>query len=151
MKVKEFLQRSPVIIEPGETIDRAARTMAREGVGILMVADAGRLIGVVTDRDLVVRAMGERLPTDARVDSVMSMDVVSVAADSDARDVVRTFSRHGVRRLPVLDGTEIVGLVSVDQMLVVLAEEFGEAIKGVTAQLMFPHAGDPTPVPATAG
>ncbi len=151
MKVKDFLQRSPVVLAPDETIESAARTMAREGVGTLIVAEAGRLIGVVTDRDLVVRGLATRTSVDARVDSVMSMDVVALEADSDIRDAVRAFGQHAVRRLPVLDNGQIVGLVSVDQMMVVLAEEFGEMIKGVSAQLMFPHATDPAPVPARVG
>ncbi len=151
MNVREYLQRSPVVVQPDETIESAARTMAREGVGTLIVADHGRLVGIVTDRDLVLRALATRTPLDARIDSVMSMNVVAVDADSDVRDALRAFSHHAVRRLPVLDGDTIVGLVSVDEMTIVLAEEFGELVKGLTAQLMFPHAADPVPVPAKVG
>lgn len=151
MNVREYLQRSPVVVQPDETIESAARTMAREGVGTLIVADHGRLVGIVTDRDLVLRALATRTPLDARIDSVMSMDVVAVDADSDVRDALRAFSRHAVRRLPVLDGDTIVGLVSVDEMTIVLAEEFGEIVKGLTAQSLFPHAADLAPVPAKVG
>ncbi len=151
MKVREYLQRSPVVVDPGQTIQSAAETMAREGVGTVLVADQGRLVGIATDRDLVVRAIATHTPLDCRIDSVMSMDVFTVQADTDVRDVVRALSQHAVRRLPVLDGDEIVGMVSVDELIVVLAAEFGEAVKGVTAQLMFPHATDPAPMPVKVG
>jgi signal-transduction protein with cAMP-binding, CBS, and nucleotidyltransferase domain len=102
----------------------------------------------MTDRDLVVRALARRLPADARIDSVMSMNVVGVDASSDVRDVIRAFGHHAVRRLPVVAGDEVIGLVSLDDLLVSFAGQFGELTNGLTAQLLFPHAGDEAAAPA---
>jgi predicted transcriptional regulator len=148
MKVRDFLQRGAVTIECDATLVMAARMMADHGVGTLVVTDHGRLTGVVTDRDLVIRAMAKSLAADARVDSIMSMNVVAIDADWDVRDAQRAFSHHAVRRLPVLDGDEVVGLLSIDDLLVTLTEELTEVTRGVTAQLMFPHAADLAPPPA---
>jgi CBS domain-containing protein len=147
MKVQEFIQRSAVTVGPGCTIEQAARTMADKGVGSLMVVDGGRLTGVLTDRDLVVKVLAGKKPTDGRVDSVMSMNVVAVDADADIRDAIRAFSSHAVRRLPVVRGSEVVGVLSLDEVLVTLTAELSESVQGVTAQLMFPHATDPQPLP----
>lgn len=148
MKINELVTRRPVMVGPDTTIERAAREMAENGVGCLVVTDHDRIVGIVTDRDLVVRALARRVPADARVDSVMSMDVVGVDSSSDVRDVIRTFGLHAVRRLPVVTGEEVTGLVSLDDLLVTFAGQIGELTHGLTAQLLFPHAGDEAPAPA---
>jgi CBS domain-containing protein len=147
MKVQEFIQRAAVTVGPECTVEQAARLMAERGVGSLLVVENGRLTGVVTDRDLVVKVLAERKPTDGRVDSVMSMNVVAVDADSDIREAIRAVSSHAVRRLPVVRGTDPIGVLSLDDVLVTLTAELNESVQGVTAQLMFPHATDPRPLP----
>lgn len=148
MKINELVTRRPVMVGPDVTIERAAREMADHGVGCLVVTDHDRLVGIVTDRDLVVRALARRVPVDARVDSVMSMDVVGVDSSSDVRDVIRTFGLHAVRRLPVVTGDQVTGLVSLDDLLASFAGQMSELTNGLTAQLLFPHGGDEAEVPA---
>jgi signal-transduction protein with cAMP-binding, CBS, and nucleotidyltransferase domain len=148
MKVEDVMVRAPVMVQPDATIEQAAQTMAREGVGSLIVSDEGRLAGVVTDRDLVVRAIARGVPVDARIDAVMSMNVIALEAHSDVRNAARAFSHHAVRRMPVVDGAHIVGMVSVDDLIVAAAHELGEITKGVTAQLLFPRALDEPAPPA---
>ena len=148
MKIDRLVVREPVTVPPETTIRRAARTMAEHGVGSLVVVDHERVVGVVTDRDLVVRALAGDVPIDGRVDAVMTMDVVSVDADDDVRDVIHTFGRHAVRRLPVTSGGRLTGLVALDDLLASFAAQFAELTNGLTAQLLFPHGGDEPPVPA---
>lgn len=148
MKIKDLVMRRPVMVSPDVTIERAAREMADHGVGCLVVTDHDRIVGIVTDRDLVVRALARRVPADARVDSVMTMNVVGVDSSSDVLDVVRTFGLHAVRRLPVVTGEEVTGLVSLDDLLASFTGQMGELTKGLTAQLLFPHAGDEPAAPA---
>ena len=93
----------------------AARKMAEEGVGALPVCDAsGRLAGVVTDRDLAVKVVAEgRDPEDARsADFIDKTEVVTIGADDSVEEAIRTMKDHAVRRLPVIDGHELVGMVS---------------------------------------
>ena len=148
MRVEELALRPPVIVDPACTIREAAETMRHHGVGAVMVSDAGRLTGIVTDRDLVVRVLARRVGDDARVDSVMSMDIIAIDASADIRDAVRAFGHHAVRRLPVLNGGQIVGILTIDDLLVAYASELNELTRGVTAQLLFPHALDHPPPPA---
>ena len=108
------------------------------------------IVGIVTDRDLVVHGIARGLPLDGRVDAAMTLDVVSVDASTDVRDVVRLFGRHSFRRLPVTSHGRVAGMVSLDDLIVAFAEEFAEITRGVAGQLMFPKAGDPAEPPVRA-
>jgi len=93
----------------------AARTMADEGVGALPVCDAnGRLSGVITDRDLALKVIAEgRDPSSVRLDELLEgTEVVTIGADDSVEEAIRTMKDHAVRRLPVIDGTTLVGMVS---------------------------------------
>lgn len=151
MKVRDMIMRSPVTIDVSTTVGAAARMMAKHGLGSLIVTDGYRPVGMVTDRDLVVRAMARDLPIDARVDAVMSMGVVAIDADADRSALVRTFGTHAVRRVPVVDGDRVVGIVTLDDVLMTLRQDIDDLTRGLTAQLAFPHAADEAAVPATAG
>ena len=148
MKVRNIIQRPAAVIEIDATIADAAREMARQGVGTLVVLDHHRLVGIVTDRDLVVRGLARSVPLDSRIDSIMSMDVIAIEADSDVTEAVKAFAHHAVRRLPVVDGDAVCGVLSIDDLAIATAQQLGELAKGVTAQALFPHAADLPPVPA---
>jgi CBS domain-containing protein len=139
--------KAPVTVTADATIHQAAIAMDRHAVGALVVVDGDRPVGVVTDRDLVVRALARRTPPEARVDSVMSTDVVCVGPDDELHVVSAILSTHPFRRVPVVDGHRVVGMITLDDLIVRLAGDLHEATKGVTAQLLFGHA-EPQP-PAT--
>ena len=92
----------------------AARKMAEEGVGALPVCDTkGRLTGVVTDRDLAVKVVAEgRDPNTSLSDFMDKTEVVTIGADDSVEEAIRTMKEHAVRRLPVIDGRDLVGMVS---------------------------------------
>jgi CBS domain-containing protein len=115
------------------------------------VTEGGTVVGIVTDRDLVVRGLADRVPPDGRIDAVMTTHVVAVDVDSDVRDVIRTFGHHAVRRLPLVSGRHLVGIVTVDDLLVAMTDEIGLLTRGITAQLLFPHAGDEPQRPVPVG
>jgi CBS domain-containing protein len=150
MRIDQLAVRAPVTVSPDTTLEQAARAMADHAVGCVIVTEGGRVVGILTDRDLVVRGVAERVPLDARVDSIMSMDVVAVDVSTDVRDVIRTFWHHAVRRLPVVTGAHVTGIVSLDDLLVSFTNQFAELTNGLTAQLLFPHGADEPhrPVPA---
>ena len=148
MKVADLSARPAVTITPDATIRDAALEMARCGVGCLVVTDDDRLAGIVTDRDLVVRGIAKGLDPDARVDSVMSMHVHAIDRHADIRDAIAAFHHHAVRRMPVVDRDQVTGLISLDDLMVVLTKVMSDVTHGLTAQLVFPHAGDEPPVPA---
>lgn len=151
MKVSDVALRAPVTVGVDASIAAAAQAMSRDGVGSVIVVDDGRPVGIVTDRDLVVRAMARDVPTDARVDAVMSMGVVAVDADADVREAVRLFGTHPIRRIPVVEGHRVVGVIAVDDLLTALTAELSDVTRGLSAQTMFPHGGDEAHVPAATG
>jgi CBS domain-containing protein len=97
------------------TAAEAAAMMAQHDIGALPVCDAdGRLIGVVTDRDLALKVVAEdRDPLATRVgDLTDGSEVVTIGADDSVEEAIRTMKDHAVRRLPVIDGTDVVGMLS---------------------------------------
>lgn len=96
------------------TVAEAAQRLADRGVGALPVCDVGgHLIGIVTDRDLVVEVMAAgKDPTTTRVIDLVHGEAVTIGADDSVEEAIRTMQEHKVRRLPVIDGSDMVGMVS---------------------------------------
>jgi CBS domain-containing protein len=142
----EATRKSPVTIAPDQTITEAADLMDRSAVGALVVIEAdGRPIGIVTDRDLVVRAVARRASAEARVDSVMSTDLVTLPPDSDLRDALKVFEEHPIRRLPLVDGERLVGMLTMDDLVVDLAADLVRLTRPVVGQVLFGHREPTTP------
>jgi CBS domain-containing protein len=102
-------------IDVDATVAEAAERMADETFGALPICDGdGRLQGVITDRDIVVKVIAAGLdPSSTKVGDIASgTEVVTIGADDSAEEAIRTMKDHAVRRLPVIDGTELVGMVS---------------------------------------
>ncbi len=142
MKIEDITMRPPVTASPATTVSEAARLMAANAVGSLIITEGDHLVGIVTDRDLVLRVLARNLAADTRVDDVMSMNVIALDAGADVRDALRAFSVHAVRRLPIVDQGRVAGLLSLDDLVVVLTNQLGDATQGLAAQLLFPHAFD---------
>ncbi|WP_327068602.1 CBS domain-containing protein [Kitasatospora sp. NBC_01302] len=106
----------PVVVAPRAAARQAALQMDAEAVGCLLVADGEHLYGVVTDRDLTIRALARGLSADAPVAELMSTPVVTLDVTDDLESAYRLFRRSGVRRLPVLDGHRPVGMLAVDDL-----------------------------------
>ena len=147
MRTIEAIRRSGVGIGPERTIRDAAVIMERSGVGSVAVIDDGRLVGIVTDRDLVRRALARGLPPDSRIDGVMSSPVVTLDADIDLHEAFAIFRTHGVRRLAVVRGEAFLGTIAIDDLLVYLTADLSDLVRPVTAELLFPHRD--SSVPAT--
>jgi CBS domain-containing protein len=97
-----------------DTVLDAARKLTDLGVGALPICGSDdRLKGVVTDRDIVVKVLGVgKNPADTKVGSLAQGEAVTIGADDDADEIFRTMSEHKVRRLPVIDGHRLVGMVA---------------------------------------
>jgi CBS domain-containing protein len=148
MHTIETLKRSGVAVSPDATIRTAAGVMENAGVGALGVVDDGRLVGIVTDRDLVRRALARGLRLDARVDSVMTAPVVTIDVGADVHSVFALLRANAIRRIPVVRGQEFVGMITIDDLLVGLAGDLADLAKPITAEALFSHRE--SPVPATS-
>jgi CBS domain-containing protein len=141
----DAVRRSAVGVEPECTVLEAAVLMEQSGVGSLAVIADDRLVGIVTDRDLVRRALAKGLPTDARIDGVMSAPVVTIDAGADLHDAFAQFRTHAVRRLAVVQGDRFVGMISVDDLLIDVAADLADLARPVTAEVLFGHHDAPVP------
>src|ERR671921_330413 len=119
MKVSEVMTRDVQLIEPTQTIREAARRMAELDAGIMPVREGDRLVGMITDRDIAVRAVAEGRGPDTPVREVMTDEVKYCFEDDDTNDVARNMAEIQVRRLPVLNQDKrLVGIVSLGDMAV---------------------------------
>ncbi len=118
MKVSEVMTREVEVISPDASLREAARKMDDLNVGVLPVCDGQRLVGMLTDRDITVRAtsVGES-PDVTRVDEVMSAEVWWCNEDDDVEDVAQRMGEKQIRRMPVLDDERmLVGIVTLGDM-----------------------------------
>ena len=134
MKVREAMTREVEIIDPNAAVGDAARRMRDDNVGALPVGENDRLIGIVTDRDIVVRGVAEnRLGGNAAVRDVMSKHVYYCFDDDDLEQAAKIMAEHQVRRLPVLNRNKrLVGIVALADLALTPTEASHEALKGIS-------------------
>ena len=112
-QIRDLMTENPSSCERGTPVAEAAKVMARENVGSVPVVEDGRLVGVVTDRDLVVRVLAEgRDPQSTTVGEVASSEPVTLSPDDGLDQALQLLARHQVRRLPVVEGERLVGIVA---------------------------------------
>jgi CBS domain-containing protein len=120
MNISELMTRNPCTVTPDTPVSEAARLMKEEDVGIVPVVERvggaetrGRLVGVITDRDIAIRHVAEGRATDAPVRDVMSGGVKTVTLEDSVEAVMELMGREQVRRIPVVDERgSLVGVVS---------------------------------------
>ena len=133
-KVRDHMSRDVHMAAPEQIIREAATAMARLGVGVLPVAEGDNLVGMVTDRDIAVRAVAEGRGPDTLVGEVMTREVKYCFDYEDLDLVARNMGDQQVRRLPVLDQDKrVVGILSLGDVAAgVGALPAGDALTGVT-------------------
>ena len=113
MKVCDAMSRNVEVASPTQSIRNAAKIMAKIDVGVLPVGENDRLIGMITDRDIAVRAVAEGKATTTKVRDIMSEEVLYCFEDQDLDEVARNMSVMKIRRLPVVNRDKrLVGIIS---------------------------------------
>ena len=111
--VKDAMTSEVKTATPSQSLTDAAKLMKQEDVGSVSVVDGDRLVGVLTDRDIVVRGIADGSdPNAVQVGAIASRDVVTVRSDDDLDEALRLMAQHQVRRLPVVDDGQLVGVVA---------------------------------------
>ncbi len=120
MKVRQIMTAEPVRMHEGATVSEAARAMRDANIGALLVERDGQVSGIVTDRDLVVRALADG-PAGAnrRLKDVCTASVLSVGPDDDTDAVIALMRQQKIRRVPVLDGgRDAIGILSLGDLAI---------------------------------
>jgi signal-transduction protein with cAMP-binding, CBS, and nucleotidyltransferase domain len=117
-RVRDVMTPGPIGVDYYQSIGEAARTMRDWGVGAVLVVRNESLYGLVTDRDLVVRAVAEARGADEPVGPLSSANLIGVDADADVREAMRLMRLHAVRRLPVLEDGQVTGIVSLGDLAI---------------------------------
>ena len=134
MKVRELMTKQPTTVEPDATLGEVATLMKQQDCGSIPVVEGGRLVGIVTDRDIVVRGIAAGVdPRTQRVSKVMSSDPVTVGPDEDVTEAEKKMADRQIRRLPVVEGGKLIGIIVTAQIARAGNERtVGETMKGIS-------------------
>ncbi|HET8758152.1 MAG TPA: CBS domain-containing protein [Solirubrobacteraceae bacterium] len=109
----------PRTVSASATLEDAAREMGRDDIGAVLVEDNGSLAGILTDRDIVVRAIAERKdPSSTKVGDVASRDVASLTPDQTVEEAIKIVREQNVRRIPVVQDGRPAGIVSIGDLAI---------------------------------
>jgi CBS domain-containing protein len=117
-RVADVMTPAPTSVDATDTIEAAARAMASGDVGALIVESGSRIVGIITDRDIVVRGLAEGRGLDATVGEIASDQLVTVGPGDPVATAVEVMRDAAVRRVPVMDGDTAVGIVSIGDLAV---------------------------------
>jgi len=139
--VSEVMSTNPQVVQPQESLRRAAELMQQLDVGSLPVCDGERLVGMLTDRDIVVRGLACGLaPDEACVSDIMSPDLAFCTAEQDTEEAMRVMGDKQVRRLPVIDTDHrLVGIVALADLALRQSGTIDQAMREISA----PDEGSP--------
>jgi CBS domain-containing protein len=117
--IREVMTADPRTVAPGASLQDAAREMSQGDVGAVLVEENGSLAGILTDRDIVVRAIAEgRDPSSTKVGDVASRDVTALTVDQSVEDAIRLVREQHVRRIPVVQDGRPAGIVSIGDLAI---------------------------------
>ena len=133
MNIRDVMTSNPRTVTPQDSIQNAARIMRDEDTGAVPVVDNGKPVGILTDRDIVVRAVADG-QLDRQVREIISKEVISVRPDMSTKEAAQLMSEHQVRRLPVVENDRLVGIVSIGDIAVKDSQDkrIGDALEGIS-------------------
>jgi CBS domain-containing protein len=131
-KIADVMTKGPATLDVDASALEAAQAMKAGDIGDVVVCDHGKIWGIVTDRDLVVRAMaGGTSPDEVKLRDVCSEQLTTVAPNDSIDDAVQLMREHGLRRLPVVNGEKLVGIVSLGDLAI--ERDPGSALADISA------------------
>lgn len=132
-RISELMTTNVKVVRPDETVQNAAKLMAEMDVGAIPVCDGKRLQGMVTDRDITIRATAEGRGGNTPVSEVMTTDVIWCTEQDDTQDVLERMGEAQVRRIPVVDqDRNLVGIVALGDLAVEDEENVDETLRDIS-------------------
>jgi CBS domain-containing protein len=132
--VKEIMTKDCITVTMQDNVYEIAVKMKEHGVGFIPVVEGKKLVGVVTDRDIVVRGLADKREGSTSVEKVISKDITSIPSNTTVDEAARIMAKDQVRRLPVVDNGELVGIVAIGDLAVrdKFENEAGEALSKIS-------------------
>ena len=133
MNIREIMTPSPRTVSPDDSIESAARIMRDEDPGAVPVVQDGRPVGMLTDRDIVIRVVAEGGKAQS-VREVVTGRVISISPDATTREATDLMSEHQIRRLPVVENERLIGIVSLGDLAVKEAKDrrVGDTLQSIS-------------------
>ncbi|GIP32922.1 CBS domain-containing protein [Paenibacillus sp. J2TS4] len=133
-KIKDIMTDEIVAVGSKDTVYDIALKMKQHDTGFIPVVEGTKLLGVVTDRDLVIRAIAEKKEGSAVAENLMSRDITTVDPETTVDEAAKMMAKDQIRRLPVVDQGELIGVVSIGDLAVrhIFESEAGEALSEIS-------------------
>lgn len=147
MSLRWYRRPRMVALRPNRPVIEAARALENNNIGAVLVMKEGELAGIVTDRDLAVRALGQGLdPNETPISQVMTPNVITLPSNANPEDALNLMKMHNVRRIPLVDDGNLVGMVTLDDLVLDEAVSPDALAAIVESQI---GEGGPAPSPRT--
>lgn len=135
MKVQDVMTKSVDWVTPDTSVIKVAELMKRDDVGSIPICQGNNLIGMITDRDIVLKVVAAGGNTkNISVKDIMSTDIISVSADQDVHEAANLMSRYQIRRLPVLENGILIGILAIGDLAIekIHINEAGDALSDIS-------------------
>ncbi|HKZ95298.1 MAG TPA: CBS domain-containing protein [Candidatus Bathyarchaeia archaeon] len=148
LKVEDVMVTNLITIEVGATARKAAELMNHHDIGCLIVISSDRPVGIVTERDMLKRVVLQlRDPRRTRVSYIMSKPLITTSPQTDLRDAINLMNERRIKKLPVVEGEQLLGLLSITDIVRSLAY-FEHVVGSLCARCQFGKQQVDVPVPA---
>jgi CBS domain-containing protein len=135
MPINDLARSDVVTADPETPVTDIATTMSEENVGSIVITNEDTPVGIVTDRDLTVRVLGEGMdPAGQTAEDVMSSDLCTAEPETGFYEATGLMAEHGIRRLPICEGDSLVGIITADDLNELLANEHEQFAEVIQAQ-----------------
>lgn len=134
MRVSEIMTPTVKTVSPSDAVQKAAQIMQQVNCGSVPVTENGRVVGIITDRDIALKVIAEGNGADASTKSVMTHGAVTAHPDTDAREAANMMAEHQVRRLPIVKDQKLVGILAIADLarVDIFVSESGHALSEIS-------------------
>lgn len=152
MSLQKFCERPVVTVSPEQNIVEAGQLMREKNVGCLVAVEGEKLRGILTDRDIALKVTAEKKdPQQTKVRDIMTVNPTRIAVSKTLHDLTALMHSHHVRRIPIVDGGDkVVGMITLDDLLILLGQELADIGQGVSGALFrqpAPAGEEESPMP----
>ncbi|KUP08543.1 inosine-5'-monophosphate dehydrogenase [Bacillus coahuilensis m2-6] len=116
MKIEDLMTREVEACTLLDNVYEAAVLMKEHNIGSVPIVDGSKLVGMITDRDIVIKGVAEKKPNSSRIQDLMSTNIITVTADCTTDKALEIMKKHQIRRLPVVNGEYLIGMVSLGDL-----------------------------------